>query len=176
MFNENKNKNTIIRIKKNNLLESNKYNKKWLNDNIIDKNSKIHKSNIKKDEEKKFSKNNTININSYYNDIEKIKLNKDKVKYLRKINNYQLLKQNNIKVNNNIKKSEIKINIEKYLKDRKKTIDTKESKNNSIFSINFSNNLENIDNNKSDSEQSNKYNNKNELKINNNNISSLSKY
>ena len=168
LFNENKNKNTIIRIKKNNLLESNKYNKRWLNDNIIDKKLKIHKSNNKKDEEKKFSKNNTININSYYNDIEKIKLNKDKVKYLRKINNYQLLKQNNIKVNNNIKKSEIKINIEKYLKDRKKTIDTKESKNNSIFSINFSNNLENIDNNKSDSEQSNKYNNKNELKINNN--------
>ena len=166
LFNENKNKNTIIRIKKNNLLESNKYNKRWLNDNIIDKKLKIHKSNNKKDEEKKFSKNNTININSYYNDIEKIKLNKDKVKYLRKINNYQLLKQNNIKVNNNIKKSEIKINIEKYLKDRKKTIDTKESKNNSIFSINFSNNLENIDNNKSDSEQSNKYNNKNELKIN----------
>ena len=167
LFNENKNKNTIIRIKKNNLLESNKYNKRWLNDNIIDKKLKIHKSNNKKDEEKKFSKNNTININSYYNDIEKIKLNKDKVKYLRKINNYQLLKQNNIKVNNNIKKSEIKINIEKYLKDRKKTIDTKESKNNSIFSINFSNNLENIDNNKSDSKQSNKYNNKNELKINN---------
>ena len=166
LFNENKNKNTIIRIKKNNLLESNKYNKKWLNDNIIDKKLKIHKSNNKKDEEIKFPKNNTININSYYNDIEKIKLNKDKVKYLRKINNYQLLKQNNIKVNNNIKKSEIKINIEKYLKDRKKTIDTKESKNNSIFSINFSNNLENIDNNKSDSEQSNKYNNKNELKIN----------
>ena len=166
LFNENKNKNTIIRIKKNNLLESNKYNKRWLNDNIIDKKLKIHKSNNKKDEEKKFSKNNTININSYYNDIEKIKLNKDKVKYLRKINNYQLLKQNNIKVNNNIKKSEIKINIEKYLKDRKKAIDTKESKNNSIFSINFSNNLENIDNNKSDSEQSNKYNNKNELKIN----------
>ena len=168
LFNENKNKNTIIRIKKNNLLESNKYNKKWLNDNIIDKKLKIHKSNNKKDEEIKFPKNNTININSYYNDIEKIKLNKDKVKYLRKINNYQLLKQNNIKVNNNIKKSEIKINIEKYLKDRKKTIDTKESKNNSIFSINFSNNLENIDNNKSDSEQSNKYNNKNELKKNNN--------
>ena len=167
LFNENKNKNTIIRIKKNNLLESNKYNKRWLNDNIIDKKLKIHKSNNKKDEEKKFSKNNTININSYYNDIEKIKLNKDKVKYLRKINNYQLLKQNNIKVNNNIKKSEIKINIEKYLKDRKKTIDTKESKNNSIFSINFSNNLENIDNNKSDSKQSNKYKDKNELKINN---------
>ena len=166
MFNDNKN--TIIRIKKNNLLESNMHNKRWLNDNIIDKKIKIHKNNNKKDEEIKLTKNNTININSYYKNREKIILSKDKDKYLRKINKYQLLKQNNVKDNDNIKKSEFKINIEKYFKNRKKTIGAKESKNNTIFSINFSNNYENNDNNKSDIKQSNKYKDQNELKINNN--------
>ena len=150
MFNENKN--TINRIKKNNLFESSKFNKRWMNDNIIDKKIKINERN-KKDEEIKFTKNNSININSYYKDREKMKLIQDKDKYLRKINNYQLLKQNNIKVNNNIKKSEIKKNIEKYFKGQKKTINSKES-------INFSN----IDNNKSDS---NENKDKNELKIDN---------
>jgi len=150
LFNENKN--TINRIKKNNLFESSKFNKRWMNDNIIDKKIKINERN-KKDEEIKFTKNNSININSYYKDREKMKLIQDKDKYLRKINNYQLLKQNNIKVNNNIKKSEIKKNIEKYFKGQKKTINSKES-------INFSN----IDNNKSDS---NENKDKNALKIDN---------
>jgi len=150
LFNENKN--TINKIKKNNLFESSKFNKRWMNDNIIDKKIKINERN-KKDEEIKFTKNNSININSYYKDREKMKLIQDKDKYLRKINNYQLLKQNNIKVNNNIKKSEIKKNIEKYFKGQKKTINSKES-------INFSN----IDNNKSDS---NENKDKNALKIDN---------
>ena len=93
-------------------------------------------------------------------------MNNDKDKYLKKINNYQLLKQNNsnekknFKDNNNFKKNEIKRNIEKYFKDRKKNMDIKESKNSTIFSIN-------LDNNNSDINQSYKYNEKNELKINN---------
>ena len=95
LFNENKNKNTIIRIKKNSLFESNKYNKRRLKDNIIDKKLKNHKRN-QKDEEIQFPKNNSININSYYKDIRRIKLNQDKDKYLREINNYQLFfKYNN---------------------------------------------------------------------------------
>ena len=191
-------KNNITKTKKNNYFEFMNSNQKWFNSININNNE-----NKEEKENNKFVNNNKLlnnNHSSSKNIEKKLEINRDK---FMNISNYNKKKESNSKnekiknknlilnknelndINNKInfnnkkniikKSNSIKLDIKKYLKDKQKILDKKESTSSSLYSINFSKDDENNEINSKNESKSIKYNsqfNKENI-INNNKTKSI---